>query len=93
MVCRSADVTAHSYVACYTLRRQAFNKLLGPIEEVWKLEALRKVPVLFNLPEGRLQELSARMQTCSVAAGQVIFSAGDPGMRSTLYIKVASENS
>ena len=31
-------------------------------------------------------------QTCSVAAGQVIFSTGHPGTRSTLYIKIASRS-
>ena len=135
---RSADVTADSYVVCYTLRRQAFNKLLGPIEQVrgpfanrvgpdgmtiilvdtqlianaeahtadlmhnvteslmwnfylwlilaailpkvWRLEALRKVPILFNLPEPQLQELASRMHTTTVAAEQVIFHVGDPGM-------------
>lgn len=33
-------------MVCYILERSAFNKLLGPIEEVWKLEALRKVTFL-----------------------------------------------
>ncbi len=42
-LCRPADATAETYVVCYILKRSAFNKLLGPIEEVWKLEALRKV--------------------------------------------------
>ena len=38
-----------------------------------------QVPILFNLPEGQLQELAKRMQTLSVAAGEVIFKTGDPG--------------
>lgn len=77
--CRPSDATAESYVACYTLQRKAFNKLLGPIEEVWKLEALRKVPILFNLGESKLQELAKRMKAQVVAAEQVIFRTGDPG--------------
>jgi hypothetical protein len=76
---RAADATAETYVVCYILKRSAFNKLLGPIEEVWKLEALRKVPILFNLPEGQLEELAKRMQTVSVAAAEIIFKSGDPG--------------
>ena len=40
---------------------------------------LKQVPILFNLPEGQLQELAKRMQTLSVAAGEVIFKTGDPG--------------
>ena len=36
-------MTAVTDVSCYTLKRQAFVSLLGPIENVWRLEALRKV--------------------------------------------------
>jgi len=39
------------------------------------------VPILFNLPEGQLEELAKRMQTVSVSAHEVIFEAGDPGTR------------
>ncbi len=42
-VCRATDAVAEDAVVAYSLRRQAFNQLLGPIEEVWKLEALRQV--------------------------------------------------
>jgi hypothetical protein len=34
---------ADSYVVCYTLGRAAFNELLGPIEDVWRYETLRRV--------------------------------------------------
>lgn len=37
--CPAAD----GYVVCYALGRKAFNELLGPIEDVWRYEALRKV--------------------------------------------------
>ena len=66
-------------MACFVLKKAAFNKLLGPIEEVWKLEALRKVPILFNLAEDKLQELAKRMSTISVKAEAAIFKAGDQG--------------
>ncbi len=38
-VCSAAD----GYVVCYALGRKAFNELLGPIEDVWRYETLRKV--------------------------------------------------
>jgi hypothetical protein len=28
---------------CYSLKRDAFNDLLGPIQDIWRYEALRKV--------------------------------------------------
>lgn len=34
---------ADGYVVCYALGRKAFNELLGPIEDVWRYETLRKV--------------------------------------------------
>lgn len=40
---RAATVIADGYVACYTLTRDAFNKLLGPIETLWRYEVLKKV--------------------------------------------------
>jgi hypothetical protein len=36
-------VVADTYTVCYTLSRKAFNELLGPIEDMWRFEALRKV--------------------------------------------------
>lgn len=39
---RAADVLAETYTVCYTLSRKAFNELLGPIEDMWRFEALRK---------------------------------------------------
>ena len=40
---RAATVVADGYVACYTLARSAFDKLLGPIETLWRYEVLKKV--------------------------------------------------
>lgn len=34
---------ADGTVVCYTLSRDAFNKLLGPIETLWRYETLKKV--------------------------------------------------
>ena len=35
--------TADTYLVCYALGRAAFNEVLGPIEDVWRYEVLRKV--------------------------------------------------
>lgn len=42
---RAATVIAEGYVACYTLSRDSFNQLLGPIETLWRFEVLKKVSV------------------------------------------------
>lgn len=78
-VCRAADVTADGELQCYTLERQVFMDLLGPIQDVWRLEALRKVPMLYNLRERQLVELAQRMTAESFTAGQLVFRQGDTG--------------
>lgn len=41
--CFIQNAAADGYVVCYALGRKAFNELLGPIEDVWRYETLRKV--------------------------------------------------
>lgn len=41
--CFICTAAADGYVVCYALGRKAFNELLGPIEDVWRYETLRKV--------------------------------------------------
>ena len=69
---------------CYSLGRKEFDALLGPIEDVWRFEALRKVPVLFALSEQQLFELAHCMKNHAIAAGQMVFRQGDPGMLANL---------
>ena len=78
---RAADVTADLYTVCYSLGRKEFDALLGPIEDVWRFEALRRVPVLFALSEQQLFELAHCMKNHSIAAGQMVFRQSDPGAR------------
>lgn len=77
-------MTADLYTVCYSLGRKAFDELLGPIEDVWRFEALRKVPVLFALSEQQLFELAHCMKNHSISAGQMVFRQGDPGKASGL---------
>ncbi|KAI3430680.1 hypothetical protein D9Q98_005269 [Chlorella vulgaris] len=76
---RSATATADSYVVCYTLGRAAFNELLGPIEDVWRYETLRRVPILLNLSEQQLFQLARCMANRSFEAGEVVFRQGEVG--------------
>lgn len=73
-------MTAEGLLVCYSLERAAFNDLLGPIQDVWRFEALRRVPILYNLKESQLFDLARCMSDQKFTAGQLVFRKGDPGM-------------
>ncbi|DBA85047.1 TPA: cGMP-dependent protein kinase [Trebouxia sp. C0005] len=75
----AASVTAKSGVVCYTLARKSFDSLLGPIQDVWRFEALRKVPILFSLSNSQLFDLAQCMKYHTLQAGQIVFKKGEPG--------------
>ena len=79
LACRAATVTAKSQLVCYTLTRKSFDSLLGPIQDVWRFEALRKVPILFSLSNSQLFGLAQCMKYHTLQAGQVVFKKGEPG--------------
>lgn len=70
---------AEGAVAAFCLVRRAVTELLGPVQQLWRLEALRRVPVLYTLGEAQLVRLAQCMAPRSYAAGEVVFSMGDPG--------------
>ena len=72
-------MTAKSRLVCYTLTRKSFDSLLGPIQDVWRFEALRKVPILFSLSNSQLFGLAQCMKYHTLQAGQVVFKKGEPG--------------
>lgn len=72
-------MTAKTQVVCYTLTRKSFDSLLGPIQDVWRFEALRKVPILFSLSNRQLFGLAQCMKYHTLQAGQVVFKKGEPG--------------
>ncbi|KAL0042257.1 hypothetical protein WJX77_007366 [Trebouxia sp. C0004] len=76
---RAASVTARTGVVCYTLARKSFDSLLGPIQDVWRFEALRKVPILFSLSNSQLFDLAQCMKYHTLQAGQIVFKKGEPG--------------
>jgi len=51
---RGVDMISEGHTVCYTLSRARFNELLGPFEDVWRFEALRKarprLPACPSLP-------------------------------------------
>ena len=79
-VCRPCTVTASTAVVCYTLQRRAFDGVLGPIQDVWRFEALRKVPILFSLSDSQLFSLAKCMTYHAIPAGQLVFCEGEPGL-------------
>lgn len=79
-VCRPCTVTASTAVVCYTLQRKAFDDVLGPIQDVWRFEALRKVPILFSLSDSQLFSLAKCMTYHAIPAGQLVFCKGEPGL-------------
>lgn len=77
---------ALAHTTCYRLSREAFEKVLGPIEDVWRMEKLRAVPILFSLTQVQLLDMAKCMTTQSFPAGSVIFRKGDPGDRNIPYV-------
>lgn len=49
--------------------------------QLWRFEALRRVPILYNLSEAQLMQLAKCMMPRSLAAGEVVFHKGDTGER------------
>ncbi len=76
---REGDAVAEGAVAAYCLVRRAATELLGPVQQLWRLEALRRVPVLYTLGEAQLGRLARCMTPRNYAAGEVVFSMGDRG--------------
>ena len=72
-------MTAEGVLECYTLERSAFNDLLGPVQDVWRFEALRRAPILCNVKDAQLMDLAHCMTQERFTAGQMVFRQGDPG--------------
>lgn len=59
------------------MRRADFERLLGPYDELWRYEALRRVPVLFALSDRQLWRLARALVPRTYAKGEAVFRAGD----------------
>jgi len=81
---RQGTATAMTACTCYMLDRSQFQRLLGPLEDMWRFEALKVVPILYNLGDMQLMQLASQMKTQDVAAGDVIIREGEVG--DTFYV-------
>lgn len=86
---RTATVTAIGYVSCFKLSRAIFDQLLGPIQDVWRYEVLRKVAIFSNLTEKQLFDLAKCMSEETFAAGEIVFRHGEVG--ETFYVVQSGE--
>ena len=76
---RALHAVAEGRLSAFCLAGSAVNELLGPIQALWRFEALRRVPILFNLSEAQLLQLAKCMAPRSFATGDVVFRKGDAG--------------
>lgn len=72
-----AQIVADGPLSCFVMKRSDFERLLGPYEELWRYEALRKVPILFPLSDRQLWQLARLLVPKSYAKGQMVFDQGD----------------
>ena len=85
---RAADVRTTSYCRCYSLNRTAFHELLGPLEDIWRLDALKDVTILQSLKLSQLKKLAADLVTKNFSAGEIIFNKGDFGILESSKSKI-----
>ena len=73
--------TAISQTACtfYTLERTHFQRMLGPLDQIWRFEALQRVPILFNLTDSQLLDIASHLESKAVAPGEVAIKQGEVG--------------
>ncbi|KAI8463719.1 MAG: putative cGMP-dependent protein kinase [Monoraphidium minutum] len=64
-------------VSVLAMKRAEFERLLGPYEELWRYEVLRRVPILFALSDRQLWQLARLLQPGSYRRGETVFRAGD----------------
>ena len=76
---RTADAVCEGYVVCFTMFKDAFDRLIGPMHNIWRYEALRRVNILAELADEQVMELVNRMSERSFKAGETIFKMGDEG--------------
>eukprot|EP00218_Dolichomastix_sp_CCMP3274_P014268 CAMPEP_0170138920 /NCGR_PEP_ID=MMETSP0033_2-20121228/5288_1 /TAXON_ID=195969 /ORGANISM="Dolichomastix tenuilepis, Strain CCMP3274" /LENGTH=899 /DNA_ID=CAMNT_0010374987 /DNA_START=95 /DNA_END=2794 /DNA_ORIENTATION=- len=77
---RAATIEVKSEtVSCMFINREVFVSLLGPLEDVWRAEAMRGVSLLSHLSDDQLASLSKLMIKQEVKEGEFVFRKGDSG--------------
>ncbi|KAG2497546.1 hypothetical protein HYH03_004293 [Edaphochlamys debaryana] len=79
---RAATVMALSDATALSLSREQFTRLLGnlaTLRNVWRFEALRKVPLLASIEPSTRAQLAAALKPVSYKAGDDVIKQGDIG--------------
>jgi CRP-like cAMP-binding protein len=76
---RAATAITQSPCTFYTLERAHFQRMLGPLDQIWRFEALKRVPIFFNLTDSQLLDLAAHLIPRTAAPNEVIIRQGEVG--------------
>ena len=80
---RNADCMAKTRVSCFTISREDFHRLLGPMHELMhiksKARTLGAVKLLAGLTEAEREEIARLMERRNYAAGDAIITQGEAG--------------
>ncbi|CAG9465654.1 unnamed protein product [Pedinophyceae sp. YPF-701] len=74
---RTADAVCEGYVVCYTITKQAFQRLIGPLHSMWRFDALRRVNILAAVTDQQVLRLAELMEERMYKSGDVVFEKGD----------------
>ena len=80
--CRAATVTAVTASRVLSCTREVFDAHLGSLDEIrnlWRFEALRKVPLLAGLTAAQRLKLCAAFVPRVIAPGGAVISKGEEG--------------
>ena len=81
---RAADCVASTKVTCITLQKEAFEALLGPLEEVLNhnmlKDALRTAPLFRYLTHSERERVLNGFQFVEIQEGELIFKQGSVGL-------------
>jgi len=83
-IVRTADAVCEGYVVCYTISKASFDRLLGPLHNIWRFDALRRVNILAALSDKQVLELADMMTERVFQPSEVIFEKGEIG--DTFYV-------
>ncbi len=82
---RHANCIAQGKVKCFTLTREKFDLLLGPVQEMlarkMRIRILQSVPILSRLSEAKLIKLAGVMRVQAFSDGAYIIKHGEEGSR------------
>eukprot|EP00606_Chrysophyceae_sp_TOSAG23-5_P001104 GSChrysophyteH2.ASY1.ANO1.1091.1 assembled CDS len=82
---RHANCIAQGKVKCFSLSREKFDLLLGPVQEMlarkMRIRILQSVPILSRLSENKLIKLAGVMRVQAFSDGAYVIKQGEEGSR------------